>query len=402
MPLPPTESSTSFPLAERLRPDFEGADESEKLRIVDLFAGCGGLTLGAAQASYAAGRGIDVRLAVDFEQSATAVYSQNFPQATVRTDSVESFFDGSLGADPSVAELATRALTGKVDLLVGGPPCQGHSDLNNRTRRSDPKNELYLRMARAAEILKPTFVLIENVPTVRHDTVGVVQTTREHLEGLGYRVAAETLGLHALGVAQKRRRHIVLASRDGSVDPQSLLDDLKSREPDPAHNLRWAIGDLENLEARTGYDVEPRASDVNRGRMEYLQATGDLDLPNHKRPACHQSNHSYKSMYGRLSWDSPAQTVTSGFGSIGQGRYMHPSQLRALTAHEAARIQGFPDYFDFTSISKRADLAVMIGNAVPPALLREVAKVIVQAMAPTRDMDEPFAAPSNVRELVAV
>ena len=77
---------------------------------------------------------------------------------------------------------------------------------------------------------------------------------------------------------------------------------------------------------------------------------------------------SYKSMYGRLRWEEPAQTITSGFGSIGQGRYMHPDRTRALTAHEAARVQGFPDYFDFSACPTRSALATMIGNAVPPQL----------------------------------
>jgi DNA (cytosine-5)-methyltransferase 1 len=77
-------------------------------------------------------------------------------------------------------------------------------------------------------------------------------------------------------------------------------------------------------------------------------------------------------MYGRLKWEEPAQTITSGYGSIGQGRYMHPSEKRALTAHEAARIQGFPDYFQFSEVTKRADLATMIGNAVPPQLAEQI------------------------------
>ena len=77
-------------------------------------------------------------------------------------------------------------------------------------------------------------------------------------------------------------------------------------------------------------------------------------------------------MYGRLRWDEPAQTITSGFSSIGQGRYMHPDQLRALTAHEAARIQGFPDYFQFAGAPGITAMSMMIGNAVPPPLGREI------------------------------
>ncbi|MBV9486535.1 MAG: DNA cytosine methyltransferase [Frankiaceae bacterium] len=85
-------------------------------------------------------------------------------------------------------------------------------------------------------------------------------------------------------------------------------------------------------------------------------------------------------MYGRLKWTDPAQTITSGYGSIGQGRYMHPSLTRALTPHEAARLQGFPDYFKFHDAAKRAELATMIGNAVPPALSAAVFSVLMPSL----------------------
>jgi DNA (cytosine-5)-methyltransferase 1 len=114
--------------------------------------------------------------------------------------------------------------------------------------------------------------------------------------------------------------------------------------------------------------------------MKHLLDHDLYDLPNKERPECHRDNHSYKSMYGRLNWELPAQTITSGFGSIGQGRYMHPSRTRALTAHEAARLQGFPDYFDFSAVARRADLATMIGNAVPPALAREIVAELIPAV----------------------
>jgi DNA (cytosine-5)-methyltransferase 1 len=102
--------------------------------MVDLHAGCGGLTLGMAQSVVAAGGSLDVRLAVDFESDAVEVYRANFPFANAHTASVESFFDGGLGARATAAEQLTASEVGEVDLLVGGPPCQGYSDLNNRTR----------------------------------------------------------------------------------------------------------------------------------------------------------------------------------------------------------------------------------------------------------------------------
>lgn len=349
----------------------------ERLRIVDLFAGCGGLSLGVQQAATAAGLDVDIALAVDFEESATTVYKANFPHANVVTAAVESYFDGKLGSAPSQAENEARVTFPDIDLLVGGPPCQGHSNLNNKTRRKDPKNELYARMGRAAEILKPTFVLIENVPSVNRDSDHVVERTVQHLKSLGYEVATAVIALHALGVAQTRRRHVLVASAEPRLSPEKMLGNLAGRKADKKWNLRWAIGDLCKIEKPKAYDHEPVPNATNLARMQYLLDNDEYDLPPEHRPTCHQKAHTYKSMYGRLNWSEPAQTITSGFGSIGQGRYMHPEKLRALTAHEAARIQGFPDYFDFSAVTIRSHLATMIGNAVPPALMREAAALLI-------------------------
>ena len=101
--------------------------------------------------------------------------------------------------------------------------------------------------------------------------------------------------------------------------------------------------------------------------MAFLHKNDLYDLPNRLRPKCHRSGTTYKAAYGRLKWDEPANTITSGFGSPGQGRYVHPSNIRTLTPHEAARLQFFPDYFDFGDETKTS-LARMIGNAVPSKL----------------------------------
>lgn len=333
-----------------------------------------------AQATHSASVGLDVRLAVDFEQAAHDVYLENFPCANVHAAAVEDYFNGELGAELTKVETATKISCGRIDLLIGGPPCQGHSDLNNHTRRDDPKNALYARMARAVEVLDPTIVMIENVPAVQRDKRDVVGATTGHLEKLGYVVAARTVPLHLLGVAQSRRRHVLLASKVATFDPKDLLDGLAVSDATATATLKWAIGDLEDVEDPKGYDIPPRANKDNCARMQHLVDNDLHDLENSLRPKCHHDDHSYKSMYGRLWWNRPAQTITSGFGSIGQGRYMHPSRVRALTGHEAARIQGFPDYFSFNRCTKRADLATMIGNAVPPALARAIATAALPVM----------------------
>ena len=359
---------SDHPLRARARPAFDSGGRA--VRIVDLFAGCGGITLGLAQACQAAGRALQIALAVDFEPLATSVYQQNFAFAErIETAPVEAFFDGGLGAAPTFVEQRIASSVADVDVLVGGPPCQGHSNLNNHTRRVDEKNALYLRMVRAAEILRPRLLLIENVASVlrdRHNGVGVVERAVEHLERVGYRTDHRVVALARLGVAQTRQRHVLLATAKGQEAPAHIFETFEASAT--LHDLRWAIGDLTDTTPTSMLDREPQATAKNVERMQFLLDHDIYDLPNALRPTCQQGSHSYKSMYGRLRWDEPAQTITSGFGSIGQGRYMHPNRTRALTAHEAARIQGFPDYFDFSDCPTRGALATMIGNAVPPQL----------------------------------
>lgn len=363
------EGSEPHPLRIETRPEFELG--SPAFRIVDLFAGCGGLTLGVGQAAYDVGFALEVALAADSDSTAASVYRVNFPKAAVRVERVEQLFDGELGTPVTANERRCAEAIGLVQALVGGPPCQGYSDLNNHTRRNDPKNSLYLRMARAAEVLGPPIVLLENVPAIQHDKRNVTGVVRSHLAKLGYLVSERILRLDSLGVAQRRRRHLLLATMKDWPHPEDVFDDLNAHNYE-LRDLWWAIGDLAHLARRDVLDQIPSASKANLQRMAWLLENDEYDLPNRHRPKCHQDEHSYKSMYGRLRWNEPAQTITSGFSSIGQGRYMHPDQQRALTVHEAARIQGFPDYFDFAAVSYRTALTTMIGNAVPPQLAREI------------------------------
>ncbi|MBM7505912.1 DNA cytosine methyltransferase [Agromyces aurantiacus] len=356
------------PLRERRRPSFELG--SRRLTVVDLFAGCGGLTLGVAQAAQERGLALDIPLAIDFELAPVQVFRANFPEANVQAATVEAYFDGALGEERTITEIGVVDQVGDIDLLIGGPPCQGHSDLNNHTRRDDPKNRLYLRMARAAEVLRPRVMVIENVPAVVHDSQHVVARTRAHLEQIGYQVATSRIELVQLGIPQTRRRHILLAVRADALSAGVSAAELIEFLPQPMRDLRWAIGDLEQVSSDRWVDQPSRMSPENQRRIQWLIDNDELNLPNHLRPKCHRGDHSYVSMYGRLSWKLPAQTITSGFGSMGQGRYGHPSQPRTITPHEAARIQGFPDYFQFEAAVTRTELSVIIGNAVPPALTR--------------------------------
>ncbi len=344
------------------------------LRLVDLFAGCGGLSFGLVEAARRVGVPTEVALAVESDQAALSVFDRNLPTTDARADDVASLFDGGLNAALTLSERRIAREVGHVDVLLGGPPCQGNSNLNNKTRGHDSRNMLYARMARAAEVLDPTCVLIENVPSVRRDRACVVSITRRVLGARGYRCTEVLVDAAAAGVPQRRRRHVLVGLRERDIDLAFLAG--RTLRCGHVRSLGWAMRDLEAVRAATPFDSAASISPDNRKRIAWLFRHRQYNLRDDQRPGCHQSKHRYGSMYGRLRWGAPAQTLTTGFGSMGQGRYVHPSRRRTVTPHEAARIQTFPDYFDFGETSRTA-LARMIGNAVPPLLNIAVGEKLV-------------------------
>jgi DNA (cytosine-5)-methyltransferase 1 len=328
------------------------------------------LTLGAAEAANRFGRAIDVRFAVDFDDDAAAVYRENFSDCAseIEQNDIRRFIDGEIGTPPTPTEQSLRRRCGPLHAIFAGPPCQGHSDLNNSTRRDDPRNRLYIRAARAVEVLRPEVTVIENVPGVVHDKSDVVGETTRALENIGYSVTTAVIDLQNLGLPQRRRRHVLFAS----LSPDISISDILPVAPGEG---RVSIGPF-----IAGLEDEPQQSKClvcrparltpdNERRVEYLFRRKLYDLPDAMRPPCHRDKpHSYQSVYGRMRWEQPAQTITSGFGSPGQGRFIHPRKRRLITPHEAARIQGFPDFYRFSAATGLTALRTMIGNAVPPPL----------------------------------
>lgn len=333
--------------------------------FADLFSGCGGLSLGVSEALREAGLHFQIAAAIDNSPAATAVYNDNFGAGAATVGDVASLMPYEMSADPTDFERSVTAGGRRIGLVVGGPPCQGHSDLNNHTRRTDPRNALYLHMARAAAVFRPEALVIENVQGALHDRSGSVGRTIELLRGLGYRVNVDLVDLSRIGVPQRRRRAIILATLR-EVPPITTM--LKPYET-PLRDLRWAIGDLENDAGLSSDRAAGRASAANTRRIDYLFDNGLHDLPDSERPPCHRDRpHSYTSVYGRLHWDRPSPTITGGFYSMGMGRYVHPSRRRTLTPREAARLQFFPDFFRFDAAVGRMATAKIIGNAVPMKL----------------------------------
>ena len=341
----------------------------ETLRVADLFSGCGGLSLGVQEAARALEIPIQFAFASDIYEPALEVYQANLHPEKISSAPLETLINGKVSARRTNSEIELMQQLGKIDLLIAGPPCQGHSDLNNHTRRNDPKNQLVVRVARFVELFEPGLVIIENVQGIRHDKSDSLAEVRRLLDRKGYSISEAVLRADYLGVAQGRRRFFLVAGRNGVQDLSSLAQAPSVDE----RSLGWAIGDLLDTRAHSVFDSSARHSAENQSRIEYLHAQNIHELPDRLRPPCHRDKpHSYTGVYGRMHWNRVAPTITTGFGSTGQGRFVHPLRARTLTPHEAARVQFFPDFFNFGERGRR-EYQKLIGNAVPSKLAYAVA-----------------------------
>ncbi len=361
----------------RLRKFPASKNSKPPLRLVDLFCGCGGITLGCVLAAHDLGSEVDIPLAVDCDAAALACYKQNFPKATTQCADVTTLFESDWQAKLTKGETEMRRNAGKVDMLVGGPPCQGHSDLNNFTRRRDPKNQLMQVMARAAVVFRPESIMIENVVGSLKDSNGIVHSVEAIFRELGYNVNVGILDFAALGVPQRRKRMIMLATKGEEL----RIDELQTKFSLKERTIGWAIKDIADQPRDLLVDRVAVPQAQTQKRIDYLFDNALYELPNEERPPCHRDkSHSYDTVYGRLHWDRLAQTITSGFYCMCMGRYVHPEQRRTLTAHEAARLQFFPDFFDFSPAQSRTKLAEIIGNAVPPKGAYAVARSLIPTL----------------------
>lgn len=373
----------------------EASSGAKALGVVDLFSSVGGLTLGFGEAARALGWRVNHLLAVDVDQEALRVYRSNHKPRAVVNGSVRDLVDfriAGAGRDAKFATLPRSAseeverLNGRVDVVLAGPPCQGHSTFNNHSRGNDPRNLLYLAVPAFAVATQARVVVIENVPNVVRDKYGVVESSIALLKADGYHITSAVLSAHRLGWAQTRRRFFLIATKS-DAPPLDLALLAKSLER-PAQPLSWAIGDLKDRELDDGDVMHsvPVMSSENRKRVNWLFENNAHNLPDEIRPDCHKDGHTYDAVYGRMHWDRPAQTITGGFLSPGRGRFVHPLHPRVITPHEAARIQGFPDFFRFRATGaeqpKRAALSKWIGDAVPPILGYTAGLAALSALVP--------------------
>ena len=351
------------------------------LRGVDLFSGCGGITMGLWEACRENNLNLEMAMACDLFPAAKTTFEANFNPDTFLDRPIEQYVNGELGADPTPEEIALMEQLGDVDVVVGGPPCQGNSNLNNHTRGDDPRNELYMRMIRFVELFKPRIVLVENVRGVVNNKQKVVPRANAFLNQLGYAVDHGVVKGPQIGIPQTRARHFTVGINEPLADV--TFEQFSKPTVKEARSVGWVIEDLQDKKPPSDalFYHPPKATKVNQNRMNWFFEGEDgeerYDLPNRLRPKCQQGDHTYPAVYGRMNWDHPAPTLTTGFGCNGRGRFTHPREARVLSPHEAARVQTFPDFYDFTMINKRTDMHDLLGNAVPPLMAKHILSKLI-------------------------
>ncbi len=329
---------------------------------LDLFSGAGGLTVGLKQAGYR------VVGAVEVDRTSAASYALNHPDTHLWVEDIRSV---------SGLDISTRLgiRPGDIELVAGCPPCQGFSSLRTRNAREaadDARNDLIFDFVRVVEQLLPRTVMLENVPGLEIDSRFLA--LRSRLQAVGYTVEHRVLNAADYGVPQRRKRLLLLGRR--GADPRFPQ---KARK---RSTVRKAIGGMP-LAGSSGdplHDLPERRSARIRELIKLIPKDGGSRsaAPPRLLPPCHRTHTGHNDVFGRMAWDRVAPTITSGCHNPSRGRFLHPEHDRAITLREAALLQSFPGKYRFSIARGKEHLALQIGNALPPEMIRRIAKSILR------------------------
>jgi DNA (cytosine-5)-methyltransferase 1 len=345
-----------------------GACARRPLYVADLFAGAGGLTEGFRQADFSP------VAAVEFDRWAARTYAENFgahvlacPIEDVQIERAGE--DGLRWRGRDVDGKGLEIETPEIDVLVGGPPCQGFSPLGrmNNWDFNDPRNKLWREYARVLDVVRPKVFVLENVPELLKSVE--FARLRKHVRKLGYDVAFNILNASFYGVPQARRRAIVIGSRVGKaalpiplVEPRRTVRDAIADLPKRPDGENWHVARNPTSKSLERYKAVPEGGN----RFDLMRKRPDIT------PTCWLNKKTGSTdVFGRMRWDEPAPTIRTEFFKPEKGRYLHPEAHRPITIREAARLQTFPDGFVFAG--SNVQVAKQIGNAVPVELARRIA-----------------------------
>ena len=349
-------------------------------RVLDLFCGAGGLSWGMDKNPF-----FKTVVALDFDKAAADTFQRNMPEAAVVVGDI---------TDPAIKnQIVMLSKERGVNMLVGGPPCQGYSMKGKKLGLKDPRNFLFREYLDLVSKIHPDVFVIENVKGLLLAANGwfkdeIVKT----IEDLGYSVSFSILNAADFGVPQSRERAIFICSRHGAIAmPKPYAGNRVT--------VREAISDLAYLESGEGdfeqdYITEPE-SDYQRARREGSVKLFNHKASNHKQIAIDKlklippeqgkehlpeemhGNQRFKTTWGRLKWDAVSPTIDTRFDASSNGTNNHPYLNRAITPREAARIQSFDDRFIF--YGSKVYIRKQIGNAVPPLLAKAIADQIAES-----------------------
>jgi len=379
--------------------------KNRTLQVVDLFAGCGGLSLGLQRAGAKQNVQIETLKAIDSWQSACDTYEANLKEKATCAEITTELVD-KLGKE-----------TGKIDLLIGGPPCQGFSSVGKRAL-DDPRNKLVKTYMYAVKVLQPECFVMENVSGFVNMQKGqVFEDVVNYAEKLGYKVQAGMLLSSAYGVAQHRRRCFLVGTSKQStfkfplgyssyvrpknskltVDIQvehvvnsklvsfntatSDLPSLKAGETGTSYVSPSRNPYQRKLRGRTKILTEHVAKNHNTKLLELIKyipegkSAHDIEVKG-KIPVNLRPTSGFANTYARIHGDKPAPTITRNFATPSGANCIHPRDNRALTLREAARCQSFPDSYIFKGTPAEKNLQV--GNAVPPFMSQTLMTEVIE------------------------
>jgi len=390
------------------------AEKSIKPRTIDFFCGAGGLSLGFGLEGY------QIDLANDYEEVCIETFKYNHPE--VKEDRI-------ISADiREIVNHIENYIHNDIDVVIGGPPCQGFSSANKQRIIDDPRNELYKYFIKAIEKIAPKFVVMENVRGMLPYAQQIIEDYNNIKIKKGkkiytYKTDCKVLVSDNFGVAQKRERLIFIGIREDvlkskEITPSQILQQIEiDSKKTKKHMLKDALAFIKQLEApreknmtdvddeKTGkkVDVNPFNGNENsylklineNRKIEYVfnhkaRYTNDINYEiygtleqgedgtsekiKHVMPYKHR-NHIFRDKYFKLIEDKPSRTITAHL-KMDCHSHIHPTQVRSISPREAARIQSFPD--DYLFLGAYLKTYMQIGNAVPPIMARGIAKVIKQ------------------------
>jgi len=329
-----------------------------KPKAIDLFSGCGGLTLGLKQA------GFRVVGAVENDPLAVETYKANHRRVVVWERDIRN-----LSASEVMRRLKIKR--GQLDLLAGCPPCQGFSTMTTLNGRigQDEQNDLVFEFLRFVRAINPKVVMLENVPKLAKNRR--FKKLCSNLEKLGFQINHDVLNAANYGVPQRRKRLILVAGR-GAIIPFGS----------PARRKRTVREFFAKLGSRARqcelHNLSENRSDKIKKLIREIPHNGGsrLDLGKKRQLKCHKRCNGFKDVYGRMSWNDVSPTITGGCVNPSKGRFLHPTKNRTITLREAAILQTFPPKYFFSLARGKFPTAQMIGNALPPEFIRRQAEQI--------------------------